>query len=332
MSAKPDISSLLVPQTAADAASQGIKADEFAILLPAAAAVREKERGTVEQLLVSPLSPVQILLPKVLAMGGAILLAILLLGVCVVGGVAFWGERALHRIPALTDYEGRPTAGSGTNWLLVGSDSREGLTEEQQSDLSTGGDLGSGRTDTILFVNGIPLVFAEFKEPNRPVKAAFDENLTDYRDTIPQLFVPNLFVLLSNGSEAKIGSTYAGWEFFGDWKVIDTDGNRGVVALETAIRGTCTHDRLLDMLENFVAYIERPGGLVKVDYTNGNLSAEAGIPDVLYASASVGTDGVSARAENLVTGVGGKIGTDGSFGLDGRAIALPGHNYLSGQG
>ncbi len=84
---------------------------------------------------------------------GRILLAILLLGVCVVGGVAFWGERALHRIPALTDYEGRPTAGSGTNWLLVGSDSREGLTEEQQSDLSTGGDLGSGRTDTILLVH-----------------------------------------------------------------------------------------------------------------------------------------------------------------------------------
>mgnify|MGYP000039916719 FL=1 len=82
-----------------------------------------------------------------------LLLAILLLGVCVVGGVAFWGERALHRIPALTDYEGRPTAGSGTNWLLVGSDSREGLTEEQQSDLSTGGDLGSGRTDTILLVH-----------------------------------------------------------------------------------------------------------------------------------------------------------------------------------
>ena len=126
------------------------------------------------------------------------------------------------------------------------------------------GDLHRRRTDMILFVNGIPLVFAEFKEPNRPVKAAFDENLTDYRDTIPQVFVPNLLVLLSNGSEAKIGSTYSPWEFFGDWKVIDADGSRGVVALETAIRGTCTHDRLLDMLENFVAYIERPGGLVKV--------------------------------------------------------------------
>jgi len=84
---------------------------------------------------------------------GRILLTILLLGVCVVTGVAVWGERALHRIPALTDYDGRPAAGSGTNWLLVGSDSREGLTEEQQSDLSTGGDLGSGRTDTILLVH-----------------------------------------------------------------------------------------------------------------------------------------------------------------------------------
>jgi len=126
------------------------------------------------------------------------------------------------------------------------------------------GDLHRRRTDVVLFVNGIPLVLAEFKEPNRPAKAAFDENISDYRDTIPTLFVPNGFVICSNGSAAKVGSTYAPWEFFGDWKVIDADGTRGVVALETAIRGTCTPDRLLDLIENFVAYIERPGGLVKV--------------------------------------------------------------------
>ena len=48
------------------------------------------------------------------------------------------------------------------------------------------GDLHRRRTDVVLFVNGIPLVLAEFKEPNRPVKAAYDENLTDYRDTIPR--------------------------------------------------------------------------------------------------------------------------------------------------
>jgi type I restriction enzyme R subunit len=70
------------------------------------------------------------------------------------------------------------------------------------------------------------------------------------------LFWPNGFVILSNGSEAKVGATYAPWGFFGDWKVIDADGTRGVVALETAIRGTCAHDRLLDMVENFVAYVD----------------------------------------------------------------------------
>jgi type I restriction enzyme R subunit len=126
------------------------------------------------------------------------------------------------------------------------------------------GDLHRRRTDVVLFVNGIPLVLAEFKEPNRPTKAAFDENVIDYRDTIPGLFVPNGFVICSNGSEAKVGSTYSPWEFFGDWKVIDADGTRGVVALETAIRGTCAHDRLLDLVENFIAFIERPGGLIKV--------------------------------------------------------------------
>jgi len=126
------------------------------------------------------------------------------------------------------------------------------------------GALHRRRADTVLFINGIPLVLLEFKEPNRSAKAAYDENLADYRDTIPQLFWPNAFVILSNGSEAKVGATYAPWEFFGDWKVTDADGNRGVVALETAIRGTCAPHRLLDLIENFIAFLERPGGLIKI--------------------------------------------------------------------
>jgi type I restriction enzyme R subunit len=129
----------------------------------------------------------------------------------------------------------------------------------------------------------------EFKEPNRPAKAAFDENITDYRDTIPQLFVPNGFVICSNGSEAKVGSTYAPWEFFGDWMVIDAEGNRGVVALETAIRGTCTHDRLLDMVENFTGFIERPGGLIKVVARNHQLlGVNAAIENLLRVRAAGG--------------------------------------------
>ncbi|WP_110589441.1 type I restriction endonuclease subunit R [Microbacterium suaedae] len=126
------------------------------------------------------------------------------------------------------------------------------------------GELHSRRLDLALFVNGVPLVLMEFKEPNESVKAAYDNNLTDYRDTIPQLFIPNCFVLLSNGSHAKVGSTYSPYEFFNDWKVIDAQGTRGAIALETALRGTCDPAVLLDLVENFVAYMERPGGLIKV--------------------------------------------------------------------
>ena len=150
------------------------------------------------------------------------------------------------------------------------------------------GELHRRRADTVLFVNGIPLVLMEFKDPNRPVKAAYDENLTDYRDTIPHLFVPNGFVLLSNGSEAKIGSTYSPWEFFGDWKVIDADGTRGVVALETAIRGTCAQDRLLDLIENFIAFIERPGGLIKVVARNHQMLGVNAAIENLYQVRAAG--------------------------------------------
>ncbi len=149
-------------------------------------------------------------------------------------------------------------------------------------------DLHRRRTDTVLFVNGIPLVLMEFKDPNRPVKAAYEENLADYRDTVPQLFVPNGFVLLSNGSAAKVGSTYAPWEFFGDWKVIDAEGARGVVALETAIRGTCAPDRLLDLIENFVSFIERPGGLIKVVARNHQMLGVDAAIDNLYRIRAAG--------------------------------------------
>ena len=67
--------------------------------------------------------------------------------------VGFWIDSSLQRIPALADYPERPVAAQGTTWLLVGSDSRAGLTPEQQAELTTGGDLGNGRTDTILLVH-----------------------------------------------------------------------------------------------------------------------------------------------------------------------------------
>ncbi|RSZ64752.1 LytR family transcriptional regulator [Corynebacterium hylobatis] len=65
-----------------------------------------------------------------------------------------WADSQLNRVEALPEYRVANTA--GTNWLLVGSDSRQGLSDEDVDRLGTGGDLGVGRTDTIMILH-IPL-------------------------------------------------------------------------------------------------------------------------------------------------------------------------------
>lgn len=74
-------------------------------------------------------------------------------------GIGVWVESSLRRVSVFSDWDGRPAAAAGTNWLLVGSDSRADLTEQQQADLATGGEVGNGRTDTIMLVH-IPGLFS----------------------------------------------------------------------------------------------------------------------------------------------------------------------------
>ncbi|GAT16522.1 cell envelope-related transcriptional attenuator [Mycolicibacterium thermoresistibile] len=104
-----------------------------------------------------PARPVRPRRPWVLRhLGRIVLTTVLVFAVAVVAGVV-WIDTELQRAPVLGQYSGRPAAGKGTNWLLVGSDSRQGLTPDQQAALTTGGDLGNGRTDTILLVH-VPAV------------------------------------------------------------------------------------------------------------------------------------------------------------------------------
>jgi len=87
---------------------------------------------------------------RTIALGLVILLLLATAGV--LGGM-LWFDSAVHRQPVLSDYADRPAPGRGTNWLLVGSDSRQDLTPEQQEQLATGGDVGTGRTDTMMLVH-----------------------------------------------------------------------------------------------------------------------------------------------------------------------------------
>ena len=72
------------------------------------------------------------------------------------------------------------------------------------------GDYGKKRADLVGFVNGIPLVFIELKASHKKLELAYENNLSDYKDTIPQVFWYNGVIILSNGSKARIGSMTAG--------------------------------------------------------------------------------------------------------------------------
>ena len=93
----------------------------------------------------------------------------------------------------------------------------------------------------------------------------FDGNLKDYRgQSVPQLFHPNAFILLSNGSDTKVGMLTSAWEHFFDWKrVADEDEEVGKVSLERSLRGLLEPSRLLDYVENFTVFEEGKGGLIK---------------------------------------------------------------------
>jgi LCP family protein required for cell wall assembly len=78
-----------------------------------------------------------------------------LLSVAIIGSVAtyFYLDSRLTRKNVLVDYPRRPTAGSGQNWLITGSDSRQGLTRKQERKLATGHDVSGMRSDTIMVLH-----------------------------------------------------------------------------------------------------------------------------------------------------------------------------------
>ncbi|MGJ7521400.1 type I restriction endonuclease subunit R [Variovorax sp. LT1P1] len=132
------------------------------------------------------------------------------------------------------------------------------------SQMWVAGDMYRRRCDLLCFVNGLPLVFIELKKPAVPLKSAFDDNLRDYRgQSVPQLFHPNAFILLSNGSDTKVGTLTSGWEHFFDWKRVADEDEAGKVSLERALRGLLEPARLLDYIENFTIFEEGKGGLIK---------------------------------------------------------------------
>jgi LCP family protein required for cell wall assembly len=88
--------------------------------------------------------------PKRIFTALAVLVALIIVGTA---GTYFYLNSKLHRENILVNYPGRPVPGSGTNWLIAGSDSRQGLTAAQERKYVTGFDIGGARSDTIMVLH-----------------------------------------------------------------------------------------------------------------------------------------------------------------------------------
>lgn len=130
-------------------------------------------------------------------------------------------------------------------------------------ELKIHGDLYRRRTDIVGFLNGIPLLFIELKKNTVDVQDAYTNNYTDYLDTIPHLFYYNAFLMISNGTDAKVGTLDSKYEFFHEWKRLN-EQEEGSVALETMLRGICKKENFLDLLENFMLFDHSGGQTVKI--------------------------------------------------------------------
>ena len=125
------------------------------------------------------------------------------------------------------------------------------------------GDLYRRRADIMGFVNGLPLLFIECKNIHRNLKAAFEQNFSDYKTTIPHLFHHNAIVMFGNGAQAKIGSITSQWEHFHEWKRL-AEEEPGVVDMETLLKGVCDKRNFMDLVENFILFDESFGETRKI--------------------------------------------------------------------
>jgi len=131
--------------------------------------------------------------------------------------------------------------------------------------------VGSQRRipDSIVYVNGIPLVVLEFKsavKENTTIMDAYTQLTVRYKRDIPELFKYNAFIVISDGANNKYGSFFAPYDFFYAWRKINHDDKEldGISSLVTMVKGLFKKDRLLEVVKNFIYFPDSSDRDVKV--------------------------------------------------------------------
>ncbi len=123
------------------------------------------------------------------------------------------------------------------------------------------------RPDIVVFINGLPLVVVELKNPadeKATIRQAYNQFQT-YKGDIPSLFGYNELLVISDGFEARMGTLTSGWDRFMPWRTIDGKelAPKGSVELEILLKGVFDKRRLLDLILNFVVFEDDGATIMK---------------------------------------------------------------------
>ena len=176
-------------------------------------------------------------------------------------------NRAFHRmlIDGVTveyrDGEGRVR---GTQALAVDFDDPANNDWLAVNQLTVTENRNRRRPDVVLFVNGLPLGVIELKNPadeDATVWTAWQQ-LQTYKAELPTLFSMNELLVVSDGSEARVGTLTAGREWFKPWRTVTGEGlaDPHMTELQVMLEGVCAPDRLLALVRDFIVFEDDGGG------------------------------------------------------------------------
>ena len=214
------------------------------------------------------------------------------------------GNRAFHRVLVTgvpVQYQkGGETRGDFVRLIDWHDANRNEWLAVQQFTIK--GPRHTRRPDIILFINGLPLVLIELKNPadlNADIWKAYDQIQT-YKAQVADVFTYNELLVISDGTEARMGSLSANAERFMQWRTIDgvaLDPLGKFQELETLVRGVLAPAYLLDYLRYFVLF-EDDGTLVKkvADYHQFH-AVRAAVEQVVTAAS---TDEATRRGKGGV--------------------------------
>ncbi|MEG1141952.1 MAG: type I restriction endonuclease subunit R [Clostridia bacterium] len=128
-------------------------------------------------------------------------------------------------------------------------------------------DYKTKRPDLITFINGIPLVVFELKsaiKENTTIENAFMQ-IKNYQMDIKSLFNYNVFSVITDGVNAKIGTITAGLNRYMTWKSVNGERpEENINQVEVLLNGVFVKSRFIDIITNFIVFQNSEDKTVKI--------------------------------------------------------------------